>query len=149
MKKPQTATEKPLDTTKEEQAITTKAAPKKTKTTSPATKKTESVAANAKPEPATATAKTKETPKKSASKPVAAKKAEIETQNLTIAERVGLTAGSIWHYLSENGATPVSKLVEALAEDEKIIQRSIGWLAQEDKIGIDLENRVETLSLKS
>jgi hypothetical protein len=30
---------------------------------------------------------------------------------MTLSERVSLTAGSIWHYLSENGASPVAKLV--------------------------------------
>ena len=63
-------------------------------------------------------------------------------------ERVGLTAGSIWHYLTENGATSVAKLVRELPEDEKIIQRSIGWLAQEDKVILDTIDRIETLSLK-
>jgi len=53
------------------------------------------------------------------------------TPGMTNPERVGLTAGSIWHYLTENGTTSVAKLVRELTEEEKIIQRSIGWLAQE------------------
>jgi predicted DNA-binding transcriptional regulator AlpA len=69
------------------------------------------------------------------------------TPELPMAERVGLTAGSIWHYLSKNGTTPVAKLVKELPEEEKIIQRSIGWLAQESKISIDILDRVETISL--
>ena len=67
---------------------------------------------------------------------------------MTMPERVGLTAGSIWHYLAENGSTPVGKLVKELAEEEKIIQRSIGWLAQEDKITLDTVDRIETIALK-
>ena len=63
-------------------------------------------------------------------------------------ERIGLTAGSIWHYLAENGATPVAKLVKEHTEEEKIIQRSIGWLAQEGKITLDVVDRIETLALK-
>ena len=66
----------------------------------------------------------------------------------TMPEQVGLAAGSIWHYLAENGATSVAKLVKELSEEEKIIQRSIGWLAQEGKITLNVVNRVETLSLK-
>jgi len=77
-----------------------------------------------------------------ASKPVAA------TPAMTMPERIGLTAGSIWHYLAENGATPVAKLVRELTEEEKIIHRSIGWLAQEGKITLDAVDRVETLALK-
>ena len=77
-----------------------------------------------------------------APKPVAA------TPEMTMPERVGLTAGSIWHYLAENGATSVAKLVRELPEEEKIIQRSIGWLAQEGKVTLDTVDRVETLALK-
>jgi TRAP-type uncharacterized transport system substrate-binding protein len=73
-----------------------------------------------------------------ASKPVAA-----------MSQRVGLTAGRIWHYLAKNGATSVSKLVRELPEEEeKVIQRSIGWLAQEGKIILKSTDRVETITLK-
>ena len=68
--------------------------------------------------------------------------------NLTMAERIGLTSGSIWHYLTENGATSVATLVKALIEEEKIVQRSIGWLAQEGKITLETVGRVETIALK-
>ena len=67
---------------------------------------------------------------------------------MTIPEQVGSAAGSIWHYLAKNGATSVAKLVNELSEEEKIIQRSIGWLAQEGKITLNVVNRVETLTLK-
>jgi hypothetical protein len=39
-------------------------------------------------------------------------------------------------------------LVRELTEEEKIIQRSIGWLAQEGKITLDVVDRIETLALK-
>ena len=76
------------------------------------------------------------------SKPVTAK------PELNWPDRVGLTAGSIWHYLTEKGATPVAKLLRELPEEEKTIQRSIGWLALEGKITLDTIDRVETISLK-
>ena len=79
---------------------------------------------------------------------VVASKPVVATPEITIPEQVGLAAGSIWHYLAENGATSVAKLVKELSEEEKIIQRSIGWLAQEGKITLDVVNRVETLALK-
>ncbi|WP_225892983.1 MULTISPECIES: winged helix-turn-helix domain-containing protein [unclassified Methylomonas] len=65
-------------------------------------------------------------------------------------ERIGLTAGVIWHHLAENGATPVAKLVYVLPEEEAVIQRSIGWLAQEDKITLSARggDQVETIVLK-
>ena len=63
-------------------------------------------------------------------------------------ERVGLTAGSVWRFLDKNGATSVAKLIKELSEEEKIIQRSIGWLAQEGKITLEVVDRVETIALK-
>ena len=124
MKKSKTTTEKPVPKAKAEQPIApevTKATPKK-------------------PSPAQKPAKKAQT---AAPKPVAA------TPEKAMPERVGLTAGNIWHYLAENGATPVAKLIRELPEEEKIIQRSIGWLAQEDKITLDTIDRVETIALKA
>mgnify|MGYP003855568243 CR=1 FL=1 len=98
--------------------------------------------------------------KAAAPKPVPAKKAPAKgkavtpkavapkASSLTMTERVGLTSGSIWHYLTESGATSVSVLVKALTEEEKIIQRSIGWLAQEGKITLETVGRTETIALK-
>jgi hypothetical protein len=121
MKKPKTTPEKSVP--KAEQPIATevtKATPKKPSPDQKIPKKAQAVAP----------------------KPVAA------TPEMTMPERVGLTAGSIWHYLTENGATSVAKLVRDLTEEEKIIQRSIGWLAQEGKVTLDTVDRVETLALK-
>jgi Winged helix-turn-helix domain (DUF2582) len=73
--------------------------------------------------------------------------AEASMPEMAMPELVGLTAGDIWHYLDKNGATAVAKLVRDLPEEEKIIQRSIGWLAQEGKIALDTIDRVETISL--
>lgn len=76
-----------------------------------------------------------------------ATKTAVPTTEITAPERVGLTAGDIWHYLDKNGAATVAKLVRDLPEEEKIIQRSIGWLAQEGKIALNTVDRVETISL--
>ncbi len=70
------------------------------------------------------------------------------TPEMTIPDRIGSTAGSIWHYLTKNGTTPVAQLLREITEDEKIIQRSIGWLAQEGKITLDTTGRGETVFLK-
>ena len=80
--------------------------------------------------------------------PVVDSKAVESIPEIAMPEQVGLAAGSIWHYLAKNGATSVAKLVNELSEEEKIIQRSIGWLAQEGKITLNVVNRVVTLSLK-
>lgn len=139
MKKPKTTTEKPTPVAKPEETTVVTVAPK------------------VKAEKPVATVETKAEPKKTSPAKAPAKKAKAETAKpvavevapeISVAERIGLTAGSIWNYLSENGATPVSKLVRELSEEEKIIQRSIGWLAQEGKITLDTIDRVEIIALK-
>jgi hypothetical protein len=158
MKKPTTTTEKPVTTAKAEQSIApevTKAATKKPSPDQKHSKKAQVEESKAKAEETIAPVVTKATPKKQSSAQKAPKKAEaltpqpaVTTPEITVKERIGLTAGSIWHYLAENGAAPVAKLVRELTEEEKIIQRSIGWLAQEGKITLNFVDRVETLTLK-
>ncbi|MGR8932581.1 MAG: winged helix-turn-helix domain-containing protein [Gammaproteobacteria bacterium] len=158
MKKPQTTKAKPEAATKADQAATPKTAEtapalKKAEAAPPAEKKAKVVESTSPKQEAKASAPAKSAPKKAATtrtKKVesTAAKPEAPSPNLSIQERVGLTAGDIWKFLSENGATPVSGLAKALTEEEKIIQRSIGWLALEDKITISEVDRVETIALK-
>ncbi len=61
---------------------------------------------------------------------------------------VGVSAGTIWTYLKSNGPISVAKMAKELSEDNKMLQRSIGWLAQENKITLDTVGRVETIGLK-
>ena len=153
MKKSKTTTKKPVPKAKAEQtlaAVEIKVTPKNPSPDQKAAKNTQAVA----PKPVAAV-ETKATPKKPSpnQKPVikaqvVAPKPVAAIPERTMPERVGVTAGSIWHYLAKNGATPVAKLVRELPEEEKIIQRSIGWLAQEGKITLDAVDRVETIGLK-
>lgn len=135
MKSPKTTSVNPVTPPKTEQ----KAALKKTSTAQPSEKRAEAVTTVE--QPIASTPKKPTAPKK-------AKAATPATPDLAMPERIGLTAGSIWQYLSENGATPVTKLIAGLAEDEKVIQRSIGWLAQEDKVTINTIDRIELIALK-
>jgi len=170
MKTPKSTPEKPAPKAKAEQpvaAVATKAPPKNPSPAKKTTKKAEVVA----PKPVEATPEitipdvkaeqpiaavvTKAISKKPSPAPKTPKKAPVVAPKpveampeMTMPEQVGLAAGSIWHYLADNGATSVAKLVNELSEEEKIIQRSIGWLAQEGKITLDVVNRVETLALK-
>jgi hypothetical protein len=50
--------------------------------------------------------------------------------------------------LAENCFTPVAKLIREIPEEEITIQRSIGWLAREDKIKLNTIDGTETISLK-
>jgi hypothetical protein len=160
MKTPKTTSEKLAPKAKAEQPVAAVATKAPTKNPSPAkkiTKKAEVVAPkpveatpeiampDVKAEQPVAAVVTKAIPKKA---PVEATKPVVAMPEITMPEQVGLAAGSIWHYLAKNGATSVAKLVKELSEEEKIIQRSIGWLAQEGKITLDVVNRVETLALK-
>lgn len=63
-------------------------------------------------------------------------------------ELVGIAAGRVWRYLNKKGSTPVAKLVRELSDDNKTVQRSIGWLAREGKITLNNIGRVETIALK-
>lgn len=160
MKKPKTPTGK--SEPKIEQAIApvvTEAKPKKPNQTQKAPKQSQAVPPkpipNAKTEQPVATVATKAAPKKPNPEQKAPKKAQVAASKpveaapeMTMSERVGLTSGSIWHYLDKNGATAVAKLVRELTEEEKIIQRSIGWLAQEGKITLAVVDRAETIALK-
>jgi hypothetical protein len=170
MKTPKSTPEKPAPKAKAEQPVAAVATKAPTKNPGPA-KKTPKKAEVVAPKPVEATPEiampdvkaeqpvaavvTKAMPKNPSPAHKAPKKAQVvaskpvvATPEITIPEQVGLAAGSIWHYLAENGATSVAKLVKELSEEEKIIQRSIGWLAQEGKISLDVVNRVETLALK-
>lgn len=102
----------------------------------PSPKKPVAVVETSKPQSASKTAK------------VALTKSVAVTKGKSVQELVGMTAGSIWNYLDKNGPTTVAKLARELPEEEKIIQRSIGWLAQEDKITLEIIDRAETISLK-
>ena len=160
MKKPTPPSEKPVPKAqaKAEQPVAAIASETKAKKASPTPKPTAKPKAAA-PKPvskviaeqpvAVAAKETKAV--KSSQTPKSPNKAQVvaleEAAEIPVSERVGLTAGSIWQYLSENGATSVAKLVRDLPEEEKIIQRSIGWLAQEGKITLDTIDRVETIGL--
>jgi hypothetical protein len=177
MKKLKSTAEKPVATaTKIEQSaapIISQTGAKKTSTAQQGPTKTKNVESKAKSEqpPAPELTKTKaevstptETPspqidqpmfsKTTLKKPNPAKKGPKKAEPTAVSselpakERTGLTAGSIWQYLAENGPTSVAKLIKELPEEEKIIQRSIGWLAQEGKITLDTVDRIETIALK-
>ena len=80
--------------------------------------------------------------------PVASIPVAIPVSEINVPKVVGLTAGNIWNYLDTNGSTSVAKLIRELQDDQKTIQRSIGWLAQEGKITLEAVDGAETITLK-
>jgi len=164
MKKPKIPTEKPASKAKTEQPVVAVATEAKTKKASPTQKDPKQLQAltpkpvtvpNAETEQPVAVTVTEEKLQKPSPAPKSPKKSQAVvtkpaemTSEIMLPERIGLTAGSIWHYLAEHGATSVAKLVRELPEEEKTIHRSIGWLAQEGKISLNTIDRVETIVLK-
>jgi hypothetical protein len=59
-----------------------------------------------------------------------------------------MTAGEIWHFLSNNGPQSITKLINALDAPRDTILQALGWLAREDKIIIDDDSRSRVVSLK-
>ncbi|MDO9140216.1 MAG: winged helix-turn-helix domain-containing protein [Methylococcales bacterium] len=102
------------------------------------------------PEPSKSTkvSKTSAQPKLVKKAPVVNAEPVVSVPELAMNERIGLTAGSIWHYLAKNGETSVVKLVNAIPEQEDVIQRSIGWLAMEGKITFTVVDYLEVIVLK-
>jgi hypothetical protein len=97
---------------------------------------------------ATETLKKKSTrPKTTKKTPVVNSDSSAQSTEMSVYARIGLTAGAIWHYLADNGPRPVDKLIKSLSEESTIIQRSIGWLAQENKITLTLVDGIETIAL--
>jgi len=98
--------------------------------------------------PAAKTTKTSAKPKPVKKAPVVNTEPVASVPAITMHDRIGLTAGAIWHYLAEQGSTSVVKLVNAIPEQEDVIQRSIGWLAMEGKITFAVVDYLEVIVLK-
>tara|TARA_R110002049_G_scaffold252677_2_gene427888 strand:- start:980 stop:1177 length:198 start_codon:yes stop_codon:yes gene_type:complete len=65
-----------------------------------------------------------------------------------MSELIGSAAGVVWKYLDLNGASSVAKIAKDSALEIKVLQRAIGWLANENKLNIEMKGRTETISLK-
>jgi len=140
---PETSTAK---VTKKSEAVVKQDIQETSGTTPITEEQPEEVAAELSPETSTAKINVKPKPVKKA--PVVNAEPVISVPAITMHERIGLTAGAIWHYLAEQGTTSVVKLVKAIPEQEDVIQRSIGWLAAEGKITLAEVNYLEAILLK-
>jgi hypothetical protein len=61
-----------------------------------------------------------------------------------IKHKIGENAGQIWQQLNEKGEMQVKELLKISAIEETEFNRSLGWLAREDKVGFysDDENEI-------
>lgn len=62
-------------------------------------------------------------------------------------ECIGAAAGTVWHYLSQNGPVTLSKLARDLELSRDMVMQGVGWLAREGKLRIEQGPRNKTVSL--
>lgn len=63
-----------------------------------------------------------------------------------MSEKIGITAGKIWHYLKSNGETSYADLKKKVvgrkvSMPDTIVSSAIGWLAREGKLSINEHGR--------
>lgn len=51
---------------------------------------------------------------------------------------IGITAGDIWHYLDEHGKSPLSQIAQGIETERDRVLMSIGWLAREGHVIVEV-----------
>ena len=63
---------------------------------------------------------------------------------------IGKAAGEIWRYLEKHGPIPINKIQKDLKNMPKeLFHQSLGWLARENKIDINMAVKPAMLSKKN
>ena len=62
-------------------------------------------------------------------------------------EKIGATAGQIWHHLDESGPQKLTQLVKEIDAPRDMVMQAIGWLAREEKIAIEEQSRSRVVTL--
>jgi len=60
---------------------------------------------------------------------------------------IGTSAGKVWDFLNTNGPSSANKIALGTGLSKNDLQRAIGWLACEGKLGFTTKGRTETISL--
>lgn len=63
-------------------------------------------------------------------------------------ERIGETAGLVWHALDGQEPLSMTRLVELVEAPRDLVMQAIGWLAREDKVCIEQTKRGRVISLR-
>lgn len=63
-------------------------------------------------------------------------------------EKIGNTAGVIWHLLDENGPMSITELVKKADNPRDLVMQALGWLAREEKVVIEEQTRRKIVSLR-
>lgn len=62
-------------------------------------------------------------------------------------ESIGLVAGLVWEFLTENGPVTLSKLAREVDGPRDLVMQGVGWLAREGKIEFHQGPRSKLVSL--
>ena len=62
-------------------------------------------------------------------------------------EKIGMNAGKVWSQLDENGKMDVKVLKKAVKLNDKDLFAAFGWLAKEEKIALELDEKDIYVSL--
>lgn len=66
---------------------------------------------------------------------------------MTFTERIGRTAGAIWHLLDSEGPVGLTQLVKRIDEPRDTVMQGLGWLAREGKVQVEEVGRKRVVSL--
>ncbi|QDU11097.1 winged helix-turn-helix domain-containing protein [Gimesia aquarii] len=69
---------------------------------------------------------------------------EIESHEV---ESIGVVAGVVWEYLSENEPVTLSKLSREIDAPRDLVMQAVGWLGREGKIQFHKGTRSKLISL--
>ena len=61
---------------------------------------------------------------------------------------IGIIAGDIWHYLDQHGDAELSELVKNIDKSRDNVLMSLGWLAREGHVVLDLSGGQYKVSLR-
>ena len=67
---------------------------------------------------------------------------------MEIKDKVGDTAGKVWHILNDSGPQTVAQLKKKLNGTGDVLNFALGWLAREDKVDIVADKKSFKVSLK-
>ena len=63
-------------------------------------------------------------------------------------ERIGQTAGLVWHFLQSHGESTLSGVEKGVEAPKAMVSMAVGWLAREGKIDVRDEKRAVRISLR-
>lgn len=55
--------------------------------------------------------------------------------------RIGETAGKVWHILNEHGQQELPQLAKLVEERGLLVHAAVGWLAREEKVDVSMNGK--------